>query len=78
MLASLFLLLIVEESKVDGNFVSRVIHQILNALLKVLASKAPISVPIKWHKGWFLQKLLIVGGNMLDDDNLELFSVRPN
>ncbi|XP_024026827.1 uncharacterized protein LOC21401793 isoform X1 [Morus notabilis] len=91
-LASLFLLLIVEESRdlncllipiiglnglheVDGNFVSRFIHQILNALLKVLASKAPISVLIKWHTGWFLQKLLIVGGNMLDDHNLELFSI---
>ncbi|EXC01921.1 hypothetical protein L484_018833 [Morus notabilis] len=48
---------------------------ILNALLKVLASKAPISVLIKWHTGWFLQKLLIVGGNMLDDHNLELFSI---
>lgn len=57
----------------DENFFSRFMDQILKALLKIFASKAPFSVLIKWHTGWFLQKLLIVQGKRLDDCNLQLF-----
>uniref|UniRef100_A0A2P2L4V1 Uncharacterized protein LOC105635829 isoform X2 n=4 Tax=Rhizophora mucronata TaxID=61149 RepID=A0A2P2L4V1_RHIMU len=48
--------------------------QVLNALLKVLASKLPISVLIQWHTGWFLRKLLAFPGNKLDEYNIHLFN----
>lgn len=50
--------------------------QILDALLKVLASGSSISVQIKWHTGWFLWKLLVFQGNSLDEHNFHLFNVR--
>ncbi|PON70083.1 hypothetical protein PanWU01x14_082580 [Parasponia andersonii] len=91
LLASLFLLLIVAESKdldcllvpliglntthgVDENFFSRFMDQILNALVKVLASQAPFSALRKWHAGWFLRKLLIVRGKKFGDHNLQHFN----
>ncbi|OAY42978.1 protein TRANSPARENT TESTA 9 isoform X2 [Manihot esculenta] len=48
--------------------------QILNSLLKVLASEPPTPVQIQWHTGWFLQKLLVLQGKKLDDHNLQLFN----
>ena len=51
------------------------ILQILNALLKVLASQAPFSVLIKWHTGWLLRQLLTAHGHWLDDHKLQLFNV---
>lgn len=52
------------------------ILQILNALLKVLASQPPFSILIQWHTGWFLRKLLILQGKGLGDHNFELLNVR--
>ncbi|KAK2655428.1 hypothetical protein Ddye_008480 [Dipteronia dyeriana] len=101
-LASLFLLLLLVESKdlecllasmfgfsemqdmttcgistssiVDGGILVRHMPQILNALLKVLASQPPFCALIEWHTGWFLQKLLILQGRELSDHNLHLFN----
>ncbi|TQD74640.1 hypothetical protein C1H46_039832 [Malus baccata] len=47
---------------------------ILNALLKVLASQPPYSILIQWHTGWFLRKLLICQGKGLSDHNFQLFN----
>ncbi|GAV57330.1 FPL domain-containing protein [Cephalotus follicularis] len=102
MLASLFLLLILAESKdldymlasiigLNGtqgmmsqtskisaspnrSILVRFMPQILNALLKVLASQRPFSVLIQWHTGWFLRKLLLLQGKTLSDDNFHLFN----
>ncbi|KAK0584010.1 hypothetical protein LWI29_006418 [Acer saccharum] len=101
-LASLFLLLFLVESKdlecllasmfgfsemqdrktcgisassiVDGGILVRHMPQILNALLKVLASQPPFCALIEWHTGWFLRKLLILQGRELSDHNLHLFN----
>ncbi|KAK3226976.1 hypothetical protein Dsin_006838 [Dipteronia sinensis] len=101
-LASLFLLLFLVESKdlecllasmfgfsemqdmttcgisassiVDGGILVRHMPQILNALLKVLASQPPCCALIEWHTGWFLRKLLILQGRELSDHNLHLFN----
>ncbi|RXH76382.1 hypothetical protein DVH24_019270 [Malus domestica] len=97
MLASLFLLFILAETKelhpllaqmiglsgmhdmidVDkniGNLLGKHMDQILNALLKVLASQPPYSILIQWHTGWFLRKLLICHGKGLSDHNFQLFN----
>ncbi|KAL5545751.1 hypothetical protein UlMin_005438 [Ulmus minor] len=58
----------------DENFFSKFMDQILNALLKVLASQAPFSVLIKWHTGWFLRQLLTAHGHWLDNHKLQLFN----
>lgn len=50
--------------------------QILNALLKSLASELTVSAQIQWHIGWFLRKLLVIRGKMVDEYNLQLFNVR--
>ncbi|XP_030925625.1 protein TRANSPARENT TESTA 9-like isoform X1 [Quercus lobata] len=105
LLASLFLLLILAESKdldyllasmiglsriqdivnhdlsasqvVDGSLFVKFMPQILNALLKILASQPPLSVLIQWHTGWFLRKLLISQisqGKTVNDLNFHLFN----
>ncbi|KAF5473495.1 hypothetical protein F2P56_010102 [Juglans regia] len=102
LLASLFLLLILAESKdldhflfpmigriqdmttqarelsasqrVDESIFVKFMPQILNALLKILASQPPLSVLIQWHTGWFFRKLLISQGNILSDLNFQLFN----
>ncbi|XP_041027932.1 protein TRANSPARENT TESTA 9-like isoform X1 [Juglans microcarpa x Juglans regia] len=102
LLASLFLLLILAESKdldyflfpmigriqdmttqarelsasqrVDESIFVKFMPQILNALLKILASQPPLSVLIQWHTGWFFRKLLISQGNSLSDLNFQLFN----
>ncbi|XP_050243729.1 protein TRANSPARENT TESTA 9-like isoform X3 [Quercus robur] len=107
LLASLFLLLILAESKdldyllasmiglsriqdivnhdlsasqvVDGSLFVKFMPQILNALLKILASQPPLSVLIQWHTGWFLRKLLISQisqGKTVNDLNFHLFNSR--
>ncbi|XP_062112532.1 protein TRANSPARENT TESTA 9-like isoform X2 [Humulus lupulus] len=58
----------------DKNSFSRFLDQILNALLKVLASQTPFSAVIKWHTGWFLRKLLIGREECFHDHNLHLFN----
>lgn len=60
-------------------FTFSLILQILNALLKILASQPPLSVLIQWHTGWFLRKLLIFQisqGKTVNDLNFHLFNVR--
>uniref|UniRef100_A0A2N9FWI1 FPL domain-containing protein n=1 Tax=Fagus sylvatica TaxID=28930 RepID=A0A2N9FWI1_FAGSY len=102
LLASLFLLLILAESKdldyllasriglsrmqdivthdrstsqvVDGSIFEKFMPQILNALLKILASQPPLSVLIQRHTGWFLRKLLISQGKRLNDLHFHLFN----
>ncbi|KAK8600570.1 hypothetical protein V6N12_050423 [Hibiscus sabdariffa] len=61
-------------AEVDGSILVRFMHQILKALLEVLARQPPVSPPIQWHTGWFLRKLLQCEGNMLTDDNVHLFN----
>ncbi|XP_034224337.1 protein TRANSPARENT TESTA 9-like isoform X3 [Prunus dulcis] len=57
-----------------GNLLVKYMDQILNALLKVLASQPPFSILIQWHTGWFLRKLLILQGKGLGDHNFELLN----
>ncbi|XP_021816875.1 uncharacterized protein LOC110759147 isoform X2 [Prunus avium] len=57
-----------------GNLLVKYMDQILNALLKVLASQPPFSILIQWHTGWFLRKLLILQGKGLGGHNFELFN----
>ncbi|KAB1203036.1 Protein CLEC16A [Morella rubra] len=105
LLASLFLLLIIAESKdldfhlasmiglsksqdmklqthdmsasqvVDESIFVKFMPQILNALLKILASQPPLSILIQWHTGWFFRKLLISQGKILNELNFKLFNV---
>ncbi|RDX87300.1 Protein CLEC16A, partial [Mucuna pruriens] len=107
LLASIFLLLILIESKdldyllspmiglyemgdvmlqsndsstsksVDGSIFIRFMPEILNALLKVLASQQPLSIMMLWHAGWCMQKLLNFHREGLNGDNLLLFTVLP-
>ncbi|XP_048236218.1 protein TRANSPARENT TESTA 9 isoform X1 [Ricinus communis] len=58
----------------DRNIFVKFMPQILNALLKVLASEPSISKQIPWHTGWFLQKLLVLQGKRLDDHTSQLFN----
>ncbi|XP_048236219.1 protein TRANSPARENT TESTA 9 isoform X2 [Ricinus communis] len=81
LLASLFLLLTLAESKDIEHLLASMIgpstiqhRMILNALLKVLASEPSISKQIPWHTGWFLQKLLVLQGKRLDDHTSQLFN----
>ncbi|XP_024187954.1 protein TRANSPARENT TESTA 9 isoform X2 [Rosa chinensis] len=57
-----------------GNIIVIYRDQILNALLKVLASQPPFSILIQWHTGWFLRKLLIFQGKGLGCHNTQLFN----
>ncbi|KAJ0028310.1 hypothetical protein Pint_36142 [Pistacia integerrima] len=57
-----------------SNILMRLMPQVLNALLKVLASQAPSCALIQLHTGWFLQKLLSFQGNRLNDHHLQLFN----
>ncbi|XP_065856059.1 protein TRANSPARENT TESTA 9-like [Euphorbia lathyris] len=59
---------------VDGSILAKFMPQILNALLKGLASQLPIAAVVQWHMGWLLQKLLVLQGKMLDDYNLLTFN----
>ncbi|KAL4606009.1 hypothetical protein ACB092_09G071100 [Castanea dentata] len=62
---------------VDGSIFVKFMPQILNALLKILASQPPLSVLIQWHTGWFLRKLLISQisqGKTVNDLNFHLFN----
>lgn len=59
-------------------FLSLFIIQILNALLKILASQPPLSILIQWHTGWFFRKLLISQGKILNELNFKLFNVRTH
>ncbi|OMO68546.1 hypothetical protein COLO4_29595 [Corchorus olitorius] len=61
-------------STVDGSILVRLMPQIIEALLKVLASQPPVSPPIQWHTGWFLRKLLLCRGNMLSNNDIHLFN----
>ncbi|XP_075638324.1 protein TRANSPARENT TESTA 9-like isoform X2 [Castanea sativa] len=64
---------------VDGSIFVKFMPQILNALLKILASQPPLSVLIQWHTGWFLRKLLISQisqGKTVNDLNFHLFNSR--
>ncbi|XP_044481106.1 protein TRANSPARENT TESTA 9-like isoform X1 [Mangifera indica] len=56
-----------------NNILRRLMPQVLNALLKVLASQPPFCALIQWHAGWFLRKLLLFQGNILNDHYLQLF-----
>ncbi|XVF55836.1 hypothetical protein PTKIN_Ptkin06aG0068600 [Pterospermum kingtungense] len=58
---------------VDGSILVRLMPQIFEALLKVLASQPPVSPPMQRHTGWFLRKLLQYQGNILTEDNIHLF-----
>lgn len=60
---------------VGGNIFLRHMPQILNELLKILASQPPFSVLIQWHTGWFLRKLLILQEIKLSDYGFQLFSI---
>ncbi|XP_021672594.2 protein TRANSPARENT TESTA 9 isoform X2 [Hevea brasiliensis] len=59
---------------VDKIIFVKFMPQILNSLLKVLASEPLIPVQIQWHTVWFLQKLLVLQGKKLDDQNLQIFN----
>lgn len=59
---------------VDGSVFVKYVPQILNALLKVLASQPPFSVQFQWHTGWFLQKLLAFQEEKLVDNDFHLFN----
>ncbi|WCJ34208.1 Protein TRANSPARENT TESTA 9 [Euphorbia peplus] len=59
---------------IDGSIFAKFMPQILNALLKTLATQLPIAAQIQWHIGWLLQKLLVIQGKMLDDYNLLSFN----
>ncbi|XP_030483052.2 protein TRANSPARENT TESTA 9 [Cannabis sativa] len=58
----------------DKTFITRFLDQILNVLLKVLASQTPLSAVVKWHTGWFLRKLLNDREEWFCDHNLQLFN----
>ncbi|KAA8516800.1 hypothetical protein F0562_017090 [Nyssa sinensis] len=60
--------------EVDGSIFGRHMPQILNALLKVLASQPPLSVLIQWHTGWFLRKLLVFQEKKLNGHDFHLFN----
>lgn len=48
----------------------------MDALLKVLASESPCSVPMLVHTAWLLRKLLVFLNMKLEGHELELFKVR--
>ncbi|CAK9180590.1 unnamed protein product [Ilex paraguariensis] len=57
----------------DGSTIVTYMHQILNALLMVLASEPPCSALIQWHSGWILRKLLVFQEKRLHDFDFQLF-----
>ncbi|KAK7268074.1 hypothetical protein RIF29_20760 [Crotalaria pallida] len=81
LLASIFLLLILAESKDLDCHITTMIGlygtqdvMILNALLKVLAFQQSLSAVMLWHAGWCLQKLLNFHREGLNDESLLLFN----
>ncbi|XP_058109055.1 protein TRANSPARENT TESTA 9-like isoform X2 [Magnolia sinica] len=59
----------------DGNIFVRHVPQILNELLKFLASEPPLPVLRMWSIGWALQKLLACQEKRLIDHDLDLFNI---
>ncbi|KAF8403357.1 hypothetical protein HHK36_011459 [Tetracentron sinense] len=52
----------------NGSIFVRHMPQILNALLNVLRSHPPFSIPAIWNSGWVVQKLLISQEKLIDHD----------
>ncbi|XP_027367126.1 protein TRANSPARENT TESTA 9-like isoform X2 [Abrus precatorius] len=59
---------------VNESIFIRFMHEILNALLNVLAFEQSLSIMMLWHAGWCLQKLLNFHKERLNSDNLLLFT----
>ncbi|PKI48254.1 hypothetical protein CRG98_031356, partial [Punica granatum] len=81
LLASLFLLLILAESKDLHYLFGKIIEshvivemKVIDTLLKVLASQSQVAVQTYWHIGWFLQKMLAMQGMDLRNETIVLFN----
>ncbi|XP_038719576.1 protein TRANSPARENT TESTA 9-like isoform X2 [Tripterygium wilfordii] len=60
--------------EMHGSVLTKLMPEALNAVLNILASDPATPVLVKWHAGWFLQKLVNFHGMRLCDENLHLFN----
>ncbi|KAJ4969834.1 hypothetical protein NE237_002933 [Protea cynaroides] len=59
----------------DKNIFSCQIPQILNALLKILASQPAYSASAQWNTGWVVRKLVIFQEKKFTDHDFDLFNI---